>query len=145
MKFNKLTTATIKFINAWPVGVNLSFLNEPYNQNASWRFATEGFSNLNGLTIQNIFTEYSGGSGVFANYILLTIKDVNNKIVFDNTPLSALYYLKGTQWQHKFNFTPDFSQSYLTVIADPGVAPQDVIINFDLAPRNAKQNPLINN
>ena len=26
MKFNKLTTATIKFINAWPVGVNLSFL-----------------------------------------------------------------------------------------------------------------------
>ena len=89
MKFNKLTTATIKFINAWPVGVNLSFLNEPYNQNASWRFATEGFSNLNGITIQNIFTEYSGGSGVFANYILLTIKDVNNKIVFDNTPLSA--------------------------------------------------------
>jgi hypothetical protein len=141
MKFNKLTTATIKFINAWPVGVNLSFLNEPYNQNASWRFATEGFSNLNGVKIQNIFTEYSGGSGVFANYILLTIKDVNNKIVFDNTPLSALYYLKGTQWQHKFNFTPDFESILFNSYGRPRCKPSGCNNKFRFSTSKRKTKP----
>ena len=144
MKFNKLTTATA-YMEQWPTGQ--SFYLSGYNsKNPS--FNTTGFGDLNGVTIQNFFTNNSSGPGSIGLYFTITIVDINNSIVLDNFPLDRLAFKGSTTWQKKFLFTPDFSKSYITCLGNAGGTPGDIfpfVFYFDLAPRNAKQNPLINN
>jgi len=129
----------------WPTG--RSFYLDGQNSKSPF-FNTVGFSNLNGVTIQNFFTDFVPGPSGIGRFFTITIVDVNNAIVLDNLPLDDLSYKGYTTWQKKFLFTPDFTKSYITCLGNAGGTPGDIFpftFYFDIAPKRLQVNPLINN
>ena len=144
MKFNKLVKATAN-MEQWPTGQSFYLSGRNYKNPD---FNSTGFGDLNGVTLQNWFTNYVGGPSGIGLYFTITIVDINNVIIYDNLPLDTLIFKGYTTWQKKFLFTPDFTKRYITCLGNAGGTPGDIFpfeFYFDIAPQRLQPKPLLNN